>query len=260
MNGIAFITGIDTGVGKTVACGMLARFLRRRGESVITQKLVQTGCHGLSSDIRTHRRLMGMPLTSEDRCGATCPYVFRFPASPHLAASRQGVRIDTRRIRTATRSLSRRYTHVLIEGVGGIDVPLRDGFTTLDYVEEASCPVILVSASRLGSINHTMLTLRALRGRALHVRGILYNRLPGENRIIAEDTRRVLLRALAEFGYPQVLIDLPHIPDLSHPPDVDFSALLSDDRSTLPLRAARRSSPGTRSGPAKTRKRRNTVQ
>lgn len=222
---VIFVTGIDTGIGKSVACGMLARFLLQRGETVITQKLAQTGCRGMSGDIRTHRRLMGIGLTPEDRAGDTCPYVFRFAASPHLAAAREDVRIDLRRITAATRRLACLYDHVLLEGVGGVDVPLRENVSTLDYLETSGYPVIVVSSSRLGSINHTMLTLRAVRARGLTVRGIVYNRVRGENRIIAKDTRRVLRQALARLGYPPVAIDLPFIRSLSSPPDLDFSEL-----------------------------------
>lgn len=222
---ITFVTGIDTGVGKTVACGMLARFLRRSGRSVITQKLVQTGCRGTSADIRTHRRLMAMSLTPEDRAGLTCPYVLRFPASPHLAAAREQTRIDPRQLTSATRRLAARYGHVLVEGVGGVDVPLRSGYTTLDYLATVQYPVILVSSSRLGSINHTLLTLRALKNRGLKVHGIVYNRPRGENRIIAEDTRLVLVSALRRYDYPGVLIDLPHVGNPDRPPEVDFSPL-----------------------------------
>ena len=206
---VIFVAGIDTGIGKTVACGMLARALLDRGRSVITQKLVQTGCRGLSSDIRAHRRAMGIALTPEDRSGLTCPYVFRFPASPHLAAAREGVRINPARIASATRRLAGLYDYVLIEGVGGIDVPLRDGLTTLDYLARHRFPVIVVSSSRLGSINHTMLTLRALRSRGLKAAGIVYNRYPRGNRAIALDTRRVLASALRRLGCPGVVVDLP---------------------------------------------------
>jgi dethiobiotin synthetase len=222
-----FIAGIDTGVGKTVACGMLARYLLEQGESVITQKLVQTGARGARSpDIALHRRLMGVRPTPEDRAGLTCPYVFRYPASPHLAAALEGRRIGESRITTATRRLASVYDRVLIEGVGGVDVPLRNGFTCLDYLASMKYPVVVVSSSRLGSINHTLLTLRALNSRRLRVTGIVYNRRWNENKVIAGDTRNVLLRALADFGYPAALVDLPFVRDFNKPPRVDFSALI----------------------------------
>lgn len=222
---ILFITGIDTGIGKTHACGLLARFLLERGESVITQKLVQTGGRGLSADLREHRRLMGIPLAPEDRAGLTCPYVFPFPASPHLAAARAGTRIDLNRITAATRRLAARYDHVLIEGAGGIEVPLREDKTTLDYVAARKYPVVIVSSTRLGSLNHTLLTLRAARDRGLEVRGILYNHRPGENRIIAGDTRRVLCAALRRLGCRTALVDLPWSARCTRP-DIDFTPIL----------------------------------
>jgi dethiobiotin synthetase len=223
---VLFVTGIDTGIGKTVACGLLARFLADRGTRVITQKLVQTGGRGLSADIRRHRRLMGIGLAPEDRDGTTCPYVFRFPASPHLAAAREGARIDVRRIARATRVLAARYDCVLIEGVGGLEVPLRADCTTLDYVAERNHPVIVVSSSRLGSINHTLLTLRAAHDRNLAVRGIVYNRSPGVPRAIAEDTRRILRAFLRRHGMQDAIVDLPWVGSGTPLPDIDFGPLV----------------------------------
>ncbi|MBL6957333.1 MAG: AAA family ATPase, partial [Chlorobium phaeobacteroides] len=86
MNGnVIAIAGIDTGIGKSVATGLLARSLLESGSRVITQKMVQTGCQDVSEDILLHREIMGVPLQDVDRDGTTCPYVFSYPASPHLA-------------------------------------------------------------------------------------------------------------------------------------------------------------------------------
>ena len=91
---ILFVGGIDTDIGKTVATGWLAAKLMRQGFSVITQKIVQTGCTGISDDILVHRRLQNLPLLPEDTDGITCPYLFGYPCSPHLAARMAGARID----------------------------------------------------------------------------------------------------------------------------------------------------------------------
>ncbi|MDD5728854.1 MAG: ATP-dependent dethiobiotin synthetase BioD, partial [Victivallales bacterium] len=85
MNNTYFIGGIDTDVGKTIVCGLLARYLRSAGISHISAKLVQTGCEDIADDIITHRKLEGIALLPEDRNQGTCPYIFKFPASPHLA-------------------------------------------------------------------------------------------------------------------------------------------------------------------------------
>src|SRR5208283_4425536 len=174
--GMTFVTGIDTDIGKTYATGLLARFFRMRGESVITQKIVQTGCTGRSEDILIHRRIMGLEYTGDDEKGTTCPYLFEFPASPHLAAGLAHARIDPEIITGATDELARKYRHVLMEGAGGIYVPLNDEATLLDYLIMRNYPIILVSSSRLGSINHTLMSLEMLKYKNLVVRGIIYNR------------------------------------------------------------------------------------
>ena len=79
------VSGIDTGIGKTYATGLIAKALLRQGKAVITQKIVQTGCEGVAEDILKHRHLMGIGLQDVDREGLTSPYVFRYPASPHLS-------------------------------------------------------------------------------------------------------------------------------------------------------------------------------
>ena len=154
-----FVTGIDTDAGKSIVTGVLARALSARGERVITQKFIQTGCDGLSEDIETHRRIMGIGLLPEDEDGTTCPIVFTYPASPHLAAAIDGRDIDLTLIGRSTEKLLQKYDTVLIEGAGGLYVPLLEAYQTIDYVAEHGLPVVLVTSPRLGSINHTLLSL-----------------------------------------------------------------------------------------------------
>jgi dethiobiotin synthetase len=162
--GIIFVTGIDTGIGKSVVTGLMARWLAQRGCTVITQKLVQTGCPGpVAEDIAVHRRLMGTGLLDVDLDGTTCPCVYAYPASPHLAARIEDRVVDTAVIDRATDRLAARFAHVLIEGVGGALVPLTHSTTVLDYVAQRRYPLIVVGSLRLGSINHTLLTLRRSR-------------------------------------------------------------------------------------------------
>ena len=151
-----FVTGIDTDAGKSIVTGVLARALSARGERVITQKFIQTGCDGLSEDIETHRRIMGIGLLPEDEDGTTCPIVFTYPASPHLAAAIDGRDIDLTLIGRSTEKLLQKYDTVLIEGAGGLYVPLSEAYRTIDYVAEHGLPVVLVTSPRLGSINHTL--------------------------------------------------------------------------------------------------------
>jgi len=94
---VLFISGIDTNIGKTYATGILARALAEKGKTVITQKMIQTGCTEVSEDIEMHRQLQDIPFTEEDKAGLTCPYIFTYPCSPHMAAERDGRTIDHHR-------------------------------------------------------------------------------------------------------------------------------------------------------------------
>ena len=205
---VVAVTGIDTDIGKTVATGLLGRYLLGQGHRVITQKIAQTGCTEISEDIIKHRHLMGISLQDADRRGLTCPYIFPVPCSPHLAASLAGVEIDCGRIAAATAELRKAYDYVLLEGVGGLLVPLRDDWTLLDYLETAGYPLILVSSPRLGSINHTLAALELAKRRGLTVLGILYNRYGKQDTAIAEDSSRIFSIYLRRHGFADTVIDL----------------------------------------------------
>ena len=202
MGKVLFISGIDTDVGKTVATGVLAKQLAAQGHRVITQKMVQTGCTGLSADLQTHRHIQGIAWLPEDLDGTTCPYVFAHPCSPHLAAALEQTEIDDTRITAATEQLAAYYDYVLLEGVGGLAVPYRDNTTTLDYVARQGYPVVLVTSARLGSINHTLLSLAACHMRGITLDTVVYNHYPCGDQLIKEDTRRYLRQHLAAH-FPQ---------------------------------------------------------
>ena len=218
-----FITGIDTDAGKTIATGLLARYLMSSGYSAITQKIVQTGCDGFSEDIRLHRQLMGIAPTEVDEQGLTCPYLFKLPASPHLAARQEHTYIEPERRARATAQLEQQYEYVLIEGVGGIYVPLNDSMTVLDYIAKHNYPVILVSNAKLGSINHTLLTLEALSHRYLNLMGIIYNEYPPENPLITEDSKQIFIKFLRRFRFKNALIPIPKISFEDEIPEIDFA-------------------------------------
>ncbi len=210
MNGnVIAIAGIDTGIGKSVATGLLARSLLESGCRVITQKMVQTGCVDVSEDILLHREIMGLPLQDVDRDGTTCPYVFSYPASPHLAAGMENRTVEVSVISDATRRLQENFDIVLLEGAGGLLVPLRDMLLFADYLKEKNYPLILVTSSRLGSINHTLLSIEACRKRGLRLNGLLYNLYGTTDSTIAGDTRQFLCRTLREYGYTCPVVDMP---------------------------------------------------
>lgn len=198
-----FVGGIDTEIGKTVVTGWLARQWIEQGREVITQKLVQTGCVGASDDILLHRRLMGCGLFDEDRDGTTMPALYAYPASPHLAAKLEGRALDLDAIAEATARLRARHDTVLVEGAGGLMVPLTTELLTIDYVARQGWPVILVTSGRLGSINHTLLSLEAIAARGIALHGIAWNsRDDGSDEVIAAESRRYI-REWMQARFPQ---------------------------------------------------------
>ncbi len=203
---IFFITGTDTDIGKTITVGLLAKTAKELGKQVITQKLVQTGAKE-PIDLLVHRQMMGLPLDPPNLLRYTCPYLFSYPAAPKTAAGLEDKRIDLLVLKRALEELALRYEIVFIEGVGGLWVPLTQKETLLDFLSLILCPVVVVCAARLGTINHTLLTIEALRQRSLFVAGLVYNLYFMNDEFLAEES---LLEIKRLSGIENVL-KLPRI-------------------------------------------------
>lgn len=198
-----FISGIDTDTGKTIATGLIALYLKKQGYKVITQKIVQTGCNKLSEDILKHREIMGEKLNKFDLQGLTCPYVFKFSASPHLSAKLENIEINTDKILKATKELEKHFEYVLIEGVGGLFVPLNNNMYLIDYIVSNKYPLILITSGKLGSINHTILSLEAIKKRKIRLKAIIYNNFISKNKTINKDSKDYLKQYLIT-NFPKV--------------------------------------------------------
>lgn len=223
MNPPVAVCGIDTGVGKSVVTGLLARHLREQGASVMTMKLVQTGCTE-PEDIRLHRRLMGIGWQPEDEQRLTCPYCFPLAASPHLAAEKSGAAIDPARLDQAADKLAGQFGQLVVEGAGGLLVPLTRSLLLLDYLRAKDWPLILVTSPRLGSINHTLLCLEAVKQRQMRLLGLVYNLHGSHPPEIVSDSLRIFRDALAKYGFPEKIVLLP---DLKESLAANWNALLS---------------------------------
>ena len=207
---VYFISGIDTGIGKTYTTGYLAKLWNAQGQKTITQKLIQTGNVDISEDIEQHREIMGMGWLPEDEAKLTMPEIFSYPASPHLATKLDGREIDFQKIEHATAQLADKYEVVLLEGAGGLMVPLTTDLLTIDYVAEKKHPVILVTSGRLGSINHTILSLEALKSRGLELYALAYNlNDESQDELISKDTAEYLKAYLAKHFSQALWIDIP---------------------------------------------------
>lgn len=198
------VTGIGTDVGKSYATGWLAREITAAGHSVTTQKLVQTGNTDASEDIKIHRKIMKIGPTTLDLTKISAPYLFSYPASPHLAARLDNSEIKMETIKEATRILHKHYHHVLIEGAGGLMVPLKGDYLTVDYIRENKLPVILVTNGRLGSISDTLLNLYAMAHYGINIFGVVYNPYFDHDKQIATETRAYLKKWVLDH-YPHTL-------------------------------------------------------
>lgn len=209
---IYFVSGIDTDAGKSYATGFLARELTNNGKRTITQKFIQTGNVGHSEDIDLHRRIMGIPPTEEDREGLTMPEIFSYPASPHLASRLDGRPINFDKIEQATKELSNRYDIVLLEGAGGLMVPLTEELLTIDYVAQKGYPLIFVTSGKLGSINHTLLSFEAIRSRGIRLDTVMYNLYPTvEDKTIQDDTQAFIRKYIEKYFPETRFILVPEI-------------------------------------------------
>ncbi len=192
------VTGTDTGVGKTyVACGII-RALKRMGVRVHPFKPVETGCSSVPEDALALAEAAGV--SPED----VVAYTFREPLAPAVAERLEGGKIDVMRIISRFRELEGSSDVVLVEGAGGLLVPITGSFTYADLAALLGIPVLVVARSRLGTINHTLLTLRVLRAYGLRELGVVVNGYRGED--TAERTNPEVIR---ELGHCRVFV-VPH--------------------------------------------------
>ncbi|MHB8968905.1 MAG: dethiobiotin synthase [Pirellulaceae bacterium] len=211
MNGV-FITGTDTGVGKTLVTGLLLRQCLQLGVDAVPMKPVQSGAllrkeRLVAGDLETSLRLADGRMEPEDEADMA-PYRFRHACSPHLAAELAGERIGVAKIVSCFRRLAKRHRLVLVEGAGGILVPLDRRRTMLDLAQALALPVLVVARAELGTLNHALLTVQALTGVGLNVLGIVLNRTrPGPRTYIERDNRKTLERMT---GLP-IFVEIPRL-------------------------------------------------
>src|SRR3990167_1558591 len=155
-----FVAGTDTNVGKTHVCGLLLDFFQKNGCRAGYQKWVATGPEFPPADLQACLGMAGLPLVPE-LVSSQVVYHFALPASPHLAAEQEGALIDPALIRARYQEVLACHEVIIVEGVGGVMVPLRRDLLLVDLLKELRLPTLLVAKSGLGTINHTLLTLEA---------------------------------------------------------------------------------------------------
>lgn len=204
-----FVAGTGTNVGKTHVCGLLLDFLRTRGLDAGYQKWVATGPESPPADLLACLQMAGLPLVPE-LISRQVVYHFALPASPHLAAEREGAIVDPELIRARYQEMLACHELLIVEGVGGLLVPLNRNLLLVDLLGEMKIPTLLVAKSGLGTINHTLLSLAALRNREIPVLGVVFSdAAPEEDELLVEDN----MRTIAAMGKVPVFGRLRRCPD-----------------------------------------------
>jgi len=200
-----FVTGTDTGVGKTFVACALAAALRARGLRVGVMKPVETGVVCEPEDALALRAAAGDPAPLDD----VCPYRLRAPLAPAVAARLEGVTLDVDRLVALARRRRREADLLLVEGAGGLLVPIAGRVTWAELASRLGLPLLIVAANRLGTVNHCALTARAAAAAGLSVRGFVLSRPApeaDESAATNADTIAALtgLPLLAELGHGPV--------------------------------------------------------
>ena len=188
MRGV-FVTGTDTGVGKTVVAAAMCAALRGRGERVVAWKPVVTGVEEAGDP--DHELLAR---ASGTQPSAVAPFTFAPAVSPHLAAELAGSAIEPTELVASARAAADGAEILVIEGVGGLLVPLTLGFLVRDLAREVGLPLVIAARPGLGTINHTLLTVEAARAVGLRVVGVVLTPWPEDPSVMERSNRDTIER------------------------------------------------------------------
>ena len=181
MRGGWFVTGTDTGVGKTAVAQALLTALQRKGHKAVGMKPIASGCRKTAAGLRCDdaERLQAASSVTAEYADIN-PYAFADPVAPHLAAATEGIVIRIEKIQTHFDRLQRLAPWVVVEGAGGWRVPLNDAHTMADLAKALNLPVVLVVGIRLGCLNHALLTAAAIQADGVRLAGWVANQIePG---------------------------------------------------------------------------------
>ncbi len=209
-NGL-FITGTDTGVGKTLVAGAIAKILHQADYTVGVFKPIATGCkHHHEGLINADAEFLRYWSNCDFELSVINPVGFVTPASPVVCQEFERRQVDFAAIQTAYESVCRISDFVIVEGIGGIRVPISGDVDVLELAKAFGLPVVIVARPYLGTINHTLLTIDAVRGAGLDLAGVVISGYEAASATYAEETGADVI---AEYGDVDILAIVPHDED-----------------------------------------------
>ena len=196
-----FVTGTDTEVGKTLVSGALILKLREEGVNAIGFKPVVAGTYQDASGKTFNEDLETLRIASnlDPSELSVCPYVLDQPAAPHIVAARQGLKLKMGVMTQAFRNVQHQADCVVVEGAGGLLIPLNEVEDLGDFAKDIDLPIILVVGMKLGCINHALLTYEAINARNLTIAGWIGNTLSSEMSLLNENLQTLKNRITAPF-------------------------------------------------------------
>jgi dethiobiotin synthetase len=206
-----FVTGTNTGVGKTLIAGAIAKILTDKGLNVGVFKPIATGCkHSWDGLVSSDTEFLAWCANSNLPLSTITPIGCRTPAAPIVSAAHNDTAIDFDKIAAAYKEVCKNSDIVIVEGIGGVRVPLTEQFDLLDLAVEFALPVVIVARPNLGTINHTLMTLDCIRAAELKIAGVVIN---GYNPEVIAKCSGVDILAVVPFD-ETVNIEKPNLGEL----------------------------------------------
>ncbi|MDP7253006.1 MAG: dethiobiotin synthase [Planctomycetota bacterium] len=207
-----FITATDTEVGKTIIAGGLASAALQRGIDVGVMKPLASGAledqrGPYSIDVRFLARCIGLDRETDDQCAV----LLKAPMAPMPAAEAEGASIDMAAVWSSIQRLKAAHDWLIVEGIGGLKVPITQRYHVIDFAAELGLPVLLVARAGLGTINHTLLSIEALQARQIPIAGVVMNAATGDEDASNPTNPEIIERC---SGVP-VLAKIPHFADVN---------------------------------------------
>jgi dethiobiotin synthetase len=208
-----FITGTDTGIGKTLIAGAIAKILSQKGKNACPPrrvgvfKPIATGCKKTKNGlISKDAEFLAYCANSKFGLDIINPVTFKIPAAPFVCQKAENRKVNLKKIAAAYKQICQKNDFVIVEGIGGIKVPITDKLDVLGLAKLFNLPVVIVARSKLGTINHTLLTIDAIRQAGLLLAGVIINGYDEKTKNFAEKTNAQIIEKL---GKVKILTTVP---------------------------------------------------
>lgn len=203
-----FITATDTGVGKTLVSGAIANILTQKGKKIGVFKPVATGCKKIKGKfISEDAEFLAACIDNKIPTDIITSVKYKIPASPLACEMAESKKVDFEKILATYKQICRSTDFVIVEGIGGVKVPITRNFDVLDFAKALKLPIVLVARAKLGTINHTLLSIDAIRQKGLSLAGIIINGYDKKTKDFAEKTNAAIIKKL---GKVKILAIVPY--------------------------------------------------